>query len=198
EAATELACVGCAEHLAVARGISERSVTLVRNRGGVLPLRRERTLAITVAAAAQTIADEAVRASAGLGAALAALGLDCRDECVDVAPSEARIAELAAIAQGGGWAQIVVGVYNAGFHLAQKRLVEALQASGARLVVVALRNPYDLAAFPDADGCVAVYENRPLSLASAAKALLGDIPFRGALPVSLGEAYPAGWRGDGA
>ncbi len=187
--------VGCEAHLAVARGISERSVTLVRNRGGVLPLQGGRTLAVTVSAAAQTIADEAVRASAGLGAALAALGLDCRDECVDASPAEARIAELAALAREGGWARLAVGVYNAAFHPAQLRLVEALQSSGVPLVVVALRNPYDLAAFPDADGCVAVYENRPLSLASAAKALAGAIPFRGALPVSLGDAYPAGWSG---
>ena len=197
-AAATLDVVGCEAHLAVARGISERSVTLVRNRGA-LPLKGGgRTLAVTVSAAAQTIADEAVRAASGLGAELASLGLDCRDECVDASPSEARIAELAALAREGGWARIVMGVYNAAFHPQQLRLVEALQSSGVPLVVVALRNPYDLAAFPDADGCVAVYENRPLSLASAAKALAGAIPFRGALPVSLGDEYPAGWKGDEA
>jgi len=186
--------VGCEAHLAVARSISERSVTLVRDRG-VLPLQGGRTLAVTVAAAAQTIADEAVRASAGLGAALAALGLDCRDERVDASPAEARIAELGSLAREGGWTRIVAGVYNATFHPAQIRLIEALQASGVPLVVVALRNPYDLAAFPDADGCVAVYENRPLSLVSAAKALVGAIPFRGALPVTLGEESLAGRNG---
>ncbi|TLS50921.1 beta-N-acetylhexosaminidase [Paenibacillus antri] len=188
--------VGSEAHLAVARDISERSVTLVRNERGALPLQDARTLVVTVAAVAQTIADEAVRASAGLGAALASLGLDCRDEVVDSAPSEARIAALAALAREGGWAQLVVGVYNAAFHPAQARLVRELQATGLPLVVAALRNPYDLALFPDVDGYVAVYENRPLSLMSAAKALLGRIPFRGALPVSLGDAYPAGWRGE--
>ncbi|MNR65495.1 hypothetical protein D3C85_1885550 [compost metagenome] len=46
---------------------------------------------------------------------------------------------------------------------------------------------------PEVETYVAAYESRPLALESVARALLGDIPFQGRLPVSLGEQYPAGW-----
>jgi beta-N-acetylhexosaminidase len=46
---------------------------------------------------------------------------------------------------------------------------------------------------PEVQVYAAIYESRPLALDSAAKALLGEIPFRGRLPVSLGDLYPAGW-----
>ncbi|HZG85681.1 beta-N-acetylhexosaminidase [Paenibacillus sp.] len=202
-AAAPLADVGCAAHLDSARRISERSVTLVRCAREALPLRRGPTLAVTVAGGALTIADESVQPSVTLGSALRALGLeDCRDVVVETSPSDESIARAVAAAREGGWSQLVVGVYNAAFHPAQARLVRGLREAAASaavpLVVVALRNPYDLALFPDADALVAAYENRPLSLASAAKALLGLTPFRGALPAAISEAYPAGWRWGGA
>ncbi|WP_274365706.1 beta-N-acetylhexosaminidase [Paenibacillus thermotolerans] len=188
-----LASVGSAGHMEVARAASEASITLVRNEGGVVPLKRVRTLAVTVAATAQTIADDELSAKSGLGAALASYGLDCADVVLSAEEVGQRSAEIVEAGAAGDVAQIVVGVYNASFHPAQIQLVRELQALGKPLAVVALRSPYDLLALGDVPAYVAAYENRPLSVQSSAKALLGLIPFRGKLPVSLGERYPAGW-----
>ncbi|AJY77746.1 beta-glucosidase [Paenibacillus beijingensis] len=180
-------------HLEAARKVSEDSVTLVRDEAGTLPLKRERTLAITVAAAVMTQVDETFGGGQSLGAALAAGGLDVIDRVVSLKSVEAETAALVAAAEAADVKQIVFGTYNAHFHPAQVELARKLQQLGKPLAAVGLRNPYDLLALPDDAAFVAVYESRPLALQSAAKALLGLIPFRGRLPVSLGERYPAGW-----
>jgi beta-N-acetylhexosaminidase len=192
-APADLAMVGSDAHLDTARRISEASLTLVRNEQAVLPLRSERTLAITVLAAAQTQADDEISHAGGLGAALKALGLDCSDRSISINDVAGCIPELLEMAGAADVKQLVIGVYDASFHQDQIALVRGLQGAGKPLVVVALRSPYDLLHLGDVQGYVAVYENRPLSIRSTAKALLGRIPFRGKLPVTLTESYPAGW-----
>ncbi|RQW12853.1 beta-N-acetylhexosaminidase [Paenibacillus rhizophilus] len=191
--APDLSLLGNAEHREIARRISEASVTLVRNGIPMLPLGRERTLVVTVAPAVATLADESMAAGPGLGSALKRHGLDCREIVVPPAEIAGRLDSLVREAVSGGYGHLVVGTYNAQFDAAQISLVKSLLALGKPLAVAALRNPYDLLAFPEVQVYAAAYESRPLALDSMAKALLGLIPFRGRLPVSLGELHPAGW-----
>ncbi|MEK4060392.1 MULTISPECIES: beta-N-acetylhexosaminidase [Paenibacillus] len=180
-------------HVEVARRISEASITLVRNHSSVLPLQRKKTLAVTAAPVVATLVDEAFGETAGLGAMLSKYGLDCIDRVVPAGDIASYAADLLEVAQVEDIEQIVVGTYNAQFNPEQCNLVESLRALGKPLAVVALRNPYDLLAMPEIETYAAAYEGRPLALESAAKALLGQIPFQGRLPVSLGDKYPAGW-----
>ena len=129
---------------------------------------------------------------ASLGAALARSGLDVLDRVLPLQQVSELSASVLADAQGAE--QIVIGTYNARFHPAQVELVRALLALGKPLVVVALRVPYDLLELPDISTFIAVYESRSLALQSTARCLLGELAFRGRLPVSLGSRYPAGWR----
>ncbi|WP_283656240.1 MULTISPECIES: beta-N-acetylhexosaminidase [unclassified Paenibacillus] len=193
QALSGLARCGTAAHLEVARRISEASVTLVRNDTPVLPLRRLRTLVITAAPMVATQVDESFAPAPGLGTALSKHGLECEDRVIPSDQFAQYSAELLAVAAAEEIGQIVLGTYNARFNPAQAKLAEALQTLGKPMAVVALRNPYDLLVMPGVQVYAAVYESRPLALESAAKALLGEIPFRGRLPVSLGSAYPAGW-----
>ncbi len=181
------------EALDTARRISEASVTLVRNERKILPLRPARTLAITCSANVTAFVDESIASTRGLGRELAELGLDVIDRVVDAGQVAAHREALLDEAAREDVKQIIVGTYNAQFNPAQAELVRGLQALGRPLAVVALRDPYDLLAFPDVPAYAAVYESRPLALRSAASALLGRIPFRGRLPVSVGPDYPAGW-----
>ncbi|SDN39563.1 beta-N-acetylhexosaminidase [Paenibacillus sp. yr247] len=184
--------VGTAAHCAVAQRLSEASITLVKDEQKLLPLKRVRTLAVTVAAAVSSGVDEAYAGPASLGAALAEQGLDVLDRVLPLQEiGELREAVLAEALQAE---QIVIGTYNARFHPAQVELVRDLQALGKPLVVVALRVPYDLLELPDISTFIAAYESRPLALQSTAKCLLGGLALRGRLPVSLGSHYPAGWR----
>lgn len=188
-----LAGLRAPEALDTARRISEASVTLVRNERKILPLRPARTLAITCSANVTAFVDESIASTRGLGRELAELGLDVIDRVVDAGQVAAHREALLDEAAREDVEQIVVGTYNAQFNPAQAELVRRLQALGRPLAVVALRDPYDLLAFPDVPAYAAVYESRPLALQSAAAALLGVIPFRGRLPVSIGPDYPAGW-----
>ncbi|BCG58233.1 beta-N-acetylhexosaminidase [Paenibacillus sp. URB8-2] len=189
----DLTLLNSAEHREIARRISEASVTLVRHSLPMLPLGGERTLVVTIAPGAVTQADESVAVGPGLGSALKRHGLDCREIVVPPAEIAGRLDSLVREAASGGYGHLVVGTYNAQFDAAQISLVKSLLALGKPLAVAALRNPYDLLAFPEVQVYAAAYESRPLALDSMAKALLGLTPFRGRLPVSLGELHPAGW-----
>ncbi|KOY17221.1 beta-N-acetylhexosaminidase [Paenibacillus xylanivorans] len=174
-------------HQEVARRISENSITLVRDQLNMLPLKPERTLVITVTTAVTTIADEQLTQVVTLGSALSHCSLDVVDLTVTPEEVAIRSARLLQSAEEDDIRQIVVGTYNAGSPSGdpQCRLIGWLQQLGKPLVVVALRSPYDLLAIPEVQVYVAAYESRPLAMDSAARALMGRIPFAGKLPVSI-------------
>ncbi|MDF2663637.1 MAG: beta-glucosidase [Paenibacillus sp.] len=185
--------VGSREHLETAQRISEASLTLIKDEAGLIPLRRgERTLVISVLAAAVSEVDESVDLPVTLGQALAAQGVDVEERSVLLEEVGSSLAELAVLA--GSFGQVVVGTYNASLRPEQAALVRAMIDAGRQPVVVALRNPYDIAAFPDVTAYVAAYESRPLALQSAAKVLAGTIEATGRTPVTIHRDYPAGWR----
>ncbi|GIP38764.1 beta-glucosidase [Paenibacillus sp. J31TS4] len=190
EAPLPLGEVGCAEHLAAARAISEASVTLVKDAGGLVPLPAGAgTLVIGVSPEAVTVADDELAAPLSLGRALREAGVPAEELAVAMADIAARREEL--LERAAQAERLVVATYNAYFQPEQAELVRALQALGKPLAVVALRCPYDLLTFPEVGTYLLAYESRPLALASAARVLAGGIPPRGTLPVTIGE-YAAG------
>ena len=63
--------------------------------------------------------------------------------------------------------------------------MEALAASGRPLVLIAMGNPYLLRNFPNVAAYLATFSTVPPSEAAAVKALWGEIPVRGHLPVTI-------------
>jgi beta-N-acetylhexosaminidase len=59
-------------------------------------------------------------------------------------------------------------------------------------VTVALRTPFDLAAYPSSATHVCSYGVLEPSCEAAAAALFGERPFRGRLPVPIPGLYPVG------
>jgi beta-N-acetylhexosaminidase len=53
-------------------------------------------------------------------------------------------------------------------------------------------SPYLLSFVPELPSYILTYEYYPEAERAAVRALAGDIPFTGTLPVSLPEAYPLG------
>lgn len=187
--------VGGSEHRETARRISEASVTLVKADAGTLPLRRERTLVIGVQAVAVSEVDESVDLPVTLGQAIAAHGVEVEERTVALDQVGANAEELIRLAAGGDFRQVVIGTYNASFRPEQSALVRAILDAGVKPVVVALRNPYDITAFPDVPAYLATYESRPLALQSAAKVLAGVIEANGRTPVTIHPDYPVGSGG---
>ncbi|MFD2614123.1 beta-N-acetylhexosaminidase [Paenibacillus gansuensis] len=183
--------VNSAEHRKAAVSFSEASVTLVKNSGGLLPLSDKRTLVLSIEPAAVSLVDESYEGRVTLGSALAAQGAEVREMVIPLTKAGEISKEI--MEEAARYEQIVVGTYNAHLHKDQIQLVQELMALGKQPVIAALRNPYDLQAFPDVPAYVCLYESRPLALQSAAKLLTGQLVPQGKLPVTLTNSYPAGW-----
>jgi len=190
--------VGSAEHRALARELAARSLTLVRDHAGLLPLRRSpehRILVVMPAPKDLTPADTSSYVTPTLAAALRAHGPHVDEVVTSHPPTDAEIVALRARAEG--YDAIVAGTISATAGSPQAELVRGLIAAGRPVVSVALRTPWDLAAYPEAGTHVCTYSILPESMAVLAAALFGRTesgagPFPGRLPVRLaGAGVPA-------
>jgi len=71
-------------------------------------------------------------------------------------------------------------------------LQSILQAKREQTVVVSFGSPYLAADFPPIENYVCAYSNASTSDTAAAKALFGEIPFHGRLPVTIPGIAPRG------
>ncbi len=180
------AIAGCAEHRTLAREVAERAVTLVRDDAGLLPLRLPADatlLAVMPAPKVLTPADTSSSVVPGLARALREHHGRVDEIVTSHPPTEAEVAAVAARAAAADL--VVIGSLAASFDPAQAALVRAVLASGTPAVTVALRTPWELAAYPEAAVHVATYGIHPPSLEALAAALFGRIPFAGQLPVAI-------------
>ncbi|HKP53577.1 MAG TPA: glycoside hydrolase family 3 protein [Chloroflexia bacterium] len=181
-----LEVVQCAEHRALAYEIAARSVTLVRDQTGSLPIRlspEERILVIVPRPADLTPADTSSYDTPRLAEALQKYHPQV-DEVV--VPLDVAAADAAALRERAkGYALTIVGTINASDHPAQASLVNALLESGTRVIAVALRLPYDIASYPIVPTYVCTYSLHMTPMEALADALWGSIPFQGQLPVMV-------------
>lgn len=190
EGGGRLVDVGSAAHWATAREVAERALTLVRDERSWLPLPGGKTLVVEFGQPRFTLAEDAPVAGSVLAGALAryrpvtALTLN-----VTVSPDEAEQAMQAASQAD----VIVLGTRAATLYPSQAQVVRALLTLGKPIVVVALRTPYDLLAFPEVPAYLCAYGDTPAPVAAAARVLVGQLGPQGTLPVSLPGLYPRGY-----
>ncbi|MBH5318499.1 glycoside hydrolase [Paenibacillus sp. GSMTC-2017] len=178
--------IGTARNKAIAVKWSEASVTLVKNEGKSLPLKRDvQTLVLWPDIVPVSVADEMLSSDGTLGDFLTQYGATVVERKMN---SEKPLEGIE------GFQQVVVVTYDASKHPLERDIArEAVKLAGDRVVAVSVRNPLDLLLYPDVKTYVAVYECRPLALSSAAKVLLGDLKPVGTLPLEISPAYPFGW-----
>ena len=92
-----------------------------------------------------------------------------------------------------GYDLIIIGTLNAFNQAGQAALVREILKTGTPTMVVALRLPYDLLAFPEAATYLCTYSLLEPSLEAAAKCMFGRAGFQGRLPVTLPRLYEAGF-----
>ena len=80
---------------------------------------------------------------------------------------------------------VVLGTINATVHPGQAELVKKLLKQRTQLITVALRMPYDLAAYPEAPTYICTYTILPPAMEALAEAFFGRIAFTGTLPVTI-------------
>lgn len=184
------------EHQLLAKELSRKSITKVKDEVGKSLQLGDKTLIIWTEVQSGTEIDEVVDREGTLGSTLSELSGEKVDEVyLGLYPTDEEITDM--LSRCAGREQIVIVTYNATFSPGQTKLVKALAArEDLNLIVAAGRNPYDLLEFPEVKTYYACYENRPLAMLSLANVLLGREAAVGRLPVTLSEQYPIGWRQD--
>jgi beta-N-acetylhexosaminidase len=188
--------VGSPGHAALARELAARSLTLVRDEAGLLPLRvgtEARIGAVMPAPRDLTPADTSSFVTPSLAAALRAHHPGVVEVVTSHPPTAAEIAALRDRART--WDLVVVGTITAAEGSPQAAMVDALLSTGTPIVTVALRTPWDLAAYPHAGTHVATFSILRESMDALAAALFGAAgpvadAFPGRLPVA--QALPVG------
>jgi beta-N-acetylhexosaminidase len=224
--------VSSPQNLSTAQQIADSSITLVRDNGHMLPLRPQRRSAS--APAYGTVQQEGskflciiftddVRSDNGrqLQRELRARIPDAKFIFVDPRIAAGSSAEIQsalssaenvlaaiylipvpgrAVRKEGSTAVNTISVPDATAALLQS----ILEAKREKTVVVSFGSPYFLADFPQIENYVCAYSNAITSETAAIRALFGEIPFHGRLPVTIpgiaqrgaGSDYPAqGLRG---
>jgi beta-N-acetylhexosaminidase len=174
------------ESNAAAQRIADHSVTLVRNEGGLIPLRD------TASTAFYTLEEHSI-STQGNAFVAAVHARDPHAEIVraDSAMGEAEVETL--LARGSSARQFVIAAFasvapnrgTAALGGALPRLVEELIATKKPVAFIAMGNPYLLRNFPGVAAYLATYSTVRPSEIAAAKALFGDILINGKLPVSI-------------
>ena len=185
--------IGSTAHRELAREVGERSITLVRDEIGLLPLRLSpgaRIAAVMPQPADLTPADTSSTVPPGLSAALRREHGPVTELVTSIDPSADEIRAVRAAASDHD--VVVVGTIVASLHRGQAELVEALLASGVPTVTVALRTPFDLADYPSAPVHACTYGILPPSLEALAAALFGRIAFKGRLPAPIAGVVAVG------
>ena len=173
--------VGTPAHLAAADAITDRTTTVIKNDDAALPMAASGTKILVTgygAATTTTLADALTRRSATVTQAV-----------TGAAPTDVAIAD--AVAKAAGQDAVVVTTMKAWDTMVtdklggQQRLVAALIATGTPVVVVAVRDPYDIAYLPGVRTYLATYSYSPVAIESAVRVITGEVAPSGKLPVDI-------------
>jgi len=203
------------ENIAIGQQIAASAVTLLRDNGQVLPLKRVKSGTAGNGLAYSTTGEDRhngmvavifsddVRFESGR---IFERELKARAPGIQVFYVDPRIASgmsaqvLAAVQQAQ---QVVVGAYvvpssgkieKVGNEMKNtvslgdataNLLHQILQSAGPRTVVLAMGNPYIAADFPEVQNYLCTFSNVPVSEIAAVKALFGEIPIQGHVPVTI-------------
>ncbi len=186
-----LTAVRSSDHQALAANLARRSLTLVRDTPGLLPLQigaDDRILAVMPRPTDLTPADTSSMVRPGLASAIRTRHRATTELLVNQEPTPSEIG--AVLGAAADHDLIVAGTIDAG--PGQAELVRSLVATGRPVVSVALRTPYDLARYPSAGTYVCTYGIHPASMEALAAALFGEAPMTGRLPAAVPGLYPVG------
>ncbi|MFC3492534.1 glycoside hydrolase family 3 protein [Glycomyces rhizosphaerae] len=174
--------VGTAANLEAAQAISDRTTTLVTNDG---------TLPIPTDGGSVLVTGWGETTTNVLTAEFTKRGFSPTRVVTGIAPTQAQIDAAVAAADGKGF--IVVSTNGVAANPTQVDLVKALAATGVPVVALGVRNPYDIAYYPDdVNAYLATYSYAADGLESAVAVVLGHRSPEGKLPVDIPRADDPG------
>ncbi|EGD53120.1 Beta-N-acetylhexosaminidase [Thermoanaerobacter ethanolicus JW 200] len=174
--------VGNAEHKEIAKSISLNSITVVKDENKLLPIKTQKVLAISPETVPISGVDDALMEKLSFAKEFVKR-FGGVEKTILVNPDENLITLL--IEEAKDKEIVVIGTYNASLNEGQVRLVRLLLEVNKNIIVVALRNPYDLLKFKEVPTYLCTYEYTPLAIESVLEILSGNYVPQGRLPVSL-------------
>jgi beta-N-acetylhexosaminidase len=196
--------VGSRSHRAIAQAVSERSVTLIKDARSVVPLRIGPNASILylsvldypggwgIAAPSRTMAPELRKRWPNLTA------VELSDETtrseLDLVSEMAKRhdAVIASVfvraASASGRMDLAPSVAGTLSEMARRAV-----ARNAPFVTVFFANPYVTIALPDLPAILLTYDLYDLAELSAVRAIAGEAPIRGRLPIALPGLFPVGY-----
>ena len=184
--------VGSQENRAIELNVARRAVSVLRDRNARLPL--DPAAPITLVNTTRRSAYDVLTKTRGIGPNQATPAFDVFADalgalCADLTVVDAEDFPRASLPTTGTIVAVTENYTLPGMDFdgaLQAEIVRALhEAAGERLIVVALRDPYELSSFPDIDAYVCSFSFRPCAARAAAEALLGHIEPGGRSPVSV-------------
>jgi beta-N-acetylhexosaminidase len=211
--------VGTPANLQFGQWVAQSAITLVRDNGKLLPLKKIGTQGPALAygkveappaPVLAVLLLEDLRSETGRafehelkarvpGARV--VWLDSRNaaamapEVVEMAQHADAVIVAAYVVATGGKVVIINGkpANTVGLLEGPSNLVKAiLQIAPAKTVLVSMGNPYLASGFPEVENYVCAYSNVAVSEVAAVKALFGEAPITGKLPVSIPGIAPRG------
>jgi len=184
-------------HLEMAGRMFEKSVTLVKNEGDILPLTAElpaeRIAVLSLSSdaggyyAGETFIRELQKRKPGLSASYA--DAFTGQEFIREAKAKALDADLVILAL---FSSLRSGKGSVDFLPKHIDLVRELSWAKKKTLVVSFGSPYFLRHFPEVDGYLCLYRNTPQAQEAAARAVCGEVDIEGRLPVSIPGLFPLG------
>jgi beta-N-acetylhexosaminidase len=194
--------VGSAEHRRLAAEVAQRSITLVRDTRGLVPLAAgaRRILSITYADNASTTGNvfNAGLAAGGRAVQTARIGNGTSAAQYDALRAQAQNADVVVVSAYVNPVQYRGSVEAGGGFSA---FVESLARAGRPVVVVSFGSPYLLRDFLSVPAYMLAWGAEAVCQDAAARAVTGQAPITGRLPVTILAGIPRGtgiMRGAGA
>jgi beta-N-acetylhexosaminidase len=186
--------VGIRAHTELARRVAERSITLARDRRNLVPLSAgaRRILVVSYADVADLVAGRAFsRTLMGPGRRVDAVRVDDRTTPAEFKALAAR-ADSADVVIAAAYVQPreYKGSVGAGGGFAG--WTERLATRGKPLIALSFGTPYLLPSFPSVPAYLLAWSGVEASQEAAARALLGQLPITGRLPISIPPFHRAG------
>ncbi|CAN5290894.1 hypothetical protein BH20ACI1_BH20ACI1_10800 [soil metagenome] len=179
----------------LANEIAENAITLVKSEAGVLPLKKDKKVflfGVTNGEDRNFISNTFQRTLRQAGINFETVILDERssEEEMNAARKKANEAD---VILAGLFGRVRSGAKNSvGIPESGAKVLRELLQSDKKVVNISFGNPYLLNNFPEMKTYIVAYGDMPSLQRATARALVGEIDFKGKLPISLGENYPRG------
>jgi beta-N-acetylhexosaminidase len=201
--------VGTNGHFRLAREISRRAVTVLRNDRGILPLvpgGKEHLMVISVGDIDEALTEVNRPGALGTVEPIGGYLLQqirrrnsqtefCRltpttdVSIADSVISRARHADVVLLAL---YIKVRTGTGKIGIPENFERFISRFSGVAAPTVVLSFGNPYLVSAFPSARALLCTYSDAELPVESSVEALFGEIPVTGKLPVNISPDFGFG------